>query len=136
MSDSKYVSSHHEAMIKNINWNIKHLKELHPDYSMGGISDCYHTFNELYDHRAKLFAALCKAYPGKAWKSLKHHDEETDPMYEGMFIVCLETPAGPVHYHYDIDPYWELFKDVPEYDRAKPYDGASPAEEIERLTSL
>ena len=123
-------------MVENINWNISHMKELYPDYSASNVSDGHHTFNELYDHRGKLFAALCRAYPHLCWKSTKHHDEENDPMFPGMFIVGIDTPAGTVTYHYDVDPYWELFKNVPEYDRAKPYDGATPEDGLARLESL
>lgn len=41
----------------------------------GEISDGYHTFDELYEHRtaifAAIFAALCKAHPENSWKSWK-----------------------------------------------------------------
>ena len=31
-------------------------------------------------------------------------------MYDGMFIVGIETPEGQATYHYDIEPYWVMFK--------------------------
>ena len=95
------------------------------------ISDGYHTFSELYDHRAVLFAALCAAYPDKAWKS-KQHDDPNFPMFKDMFICGLDTPNGQVTYHYDIDPYWELFK-VKELERAPKYDGHTPNDVVLRL---
>ena len=55
----------------------------------GETSDGYHTFNELYHHRAVLFSVIVKAFEDKAWKSRKHHD---GTMYDGMFIVGVETP--------------------------------------------
>lgn len=58
--------------------------------NMGDISDGYHTFNELYHHRAILFANICNK-SGKSWKSKKHHDGS---MYDGMFIVGINTPDG------------------------------------------
>ena len=38
----------------------------------GETSDGYHTFNELYHHRAVLFSVIVANYPDKAWKSKKH----------------------------------------------------------------
>lgn len=132
-----YENAHHQSLIENINWNIQHMKELFPDYSAGEVSDGYHTFNDLYKHRAHLFAALCSAWPNRAWRSKKHYDEENDPMYAGMFIVGIDTPAGPVTYHYDIDPYWDLFSGIVELDNApRPYDDCTPDEGLKRLESL
>lgn len=37
----------------------------------GETSDGYHTFNELYHHRAVLFSVIVKFMQGKAWKSKK-----------------------------------------------------------------
>lgn len=102
-------------------------------WSAGEISDGYHTFNELYHHRALLFASLCMTtFKNKAWKSLLHADPN-EPMYPGMFIVGVETPDGQATYHYDIDPYWAIFKNIKELDRAPKYDGHTPAEAIDRI---
>ena len=35
------------------------INEFPESISVGELSDRYHTFNELYDHRAKLFISLC-----------------------------------------------------------------------------
>jgi len=100
---------------------------------MGDISDGYHTFNELYHHRALLFAAYCNLIKDKdfvkCWKSKLHHD---GTMYDGMFIVGISTPIGQASYHYDIEPYWDLF-DVEELDNAPEWDGHTPDEAIERI---
>ena len=98
---------------------------------IGDISDGYHTFNELYHHRAVLFAVICNMYPDKAWKS-KQHDDPNFPMYDGMFIVGIETPEGQATYHYDLDPYWDIFN-VKEIERAPKYDGHTPDEAIRRI---
>ena len=100
--------------------------------SAGELSDGYHTFNELYHHRALLFASLCNTtLKNKAWKSLLHSDPN-DKMYDGMFIVGVDTPYGQATYHYDIDPYWKMFE-VKELPRAPKYDGHTPAEAIDRI---
>lgn len=98
----------------------------------GEISDGYHTFNELYHHRAVLFSVVCHCHKFFAWKSKKHADGS---MYDGMFIVGINTPNGPATYHYDIDPYWGMF-DVKELENAPEWDGHTPTDAIERIASL
>lgn len=105
------------------------------DGAIGNVSDGYHTFNELYHHRALLFATICtKIIPSKAWKSKQHHDPNF-PMYDGMFIVGINTPQGQATYHYDIDPYWDMFK-VVELPTAPEFDGHTPADAIERIYNM
>lgn len=96
--------------------------------TMGEISDGYHTFNELYDHRAVLFAVICNEHPHIAWKSKLHH---TGDMFDGMFIVGLNTSHGQISYHYDLK-LWDLFV-VPELERAPEWDGHTPADAVKRL---
>ena len=98
----------------------------------GDTSDGYHTFNELYHHRAVLFSVIVKAFPDQAWKSRKHHDGS---MYDGMFIVGIETPNGPASYHYDINPYWDMFQ-CKELEYAPEWDGHTPAQAIARIKKL
>ena len=98
----------------------------------GDTSDGYHTFNELYHHRAVLFSVIVKIFPDQAWKSRKHHD---GTMYDGMFIVGVETPYGQATYHYDMEPYWEMFC-CKEIERAPEWDGHTPAQAIERIGKL
>jgi len=103
-----------------------------PSEHMGEVSDGYHTFNELYDHRAKLFSVICELYKDNAWKSRLHED---GTMYPGMFIVGIMTPRGPATYHYNIDPYWCLFN-IQEFNRAIKWDGHTSDEAIDRILSL
>ena len=98
----------------------------------GETSDGYHTFNELYHHRAVLFSVVCGMFPSRAWKS-KLHDNGT--MFDGMFIVGIETPEGQATYHYDVEPYWDVF-DIKELERAPKWDGHTAAQAIERIGSL
>ena len=98
----------------------------------GETSDGYHTFNELYHHRAVLFSVIVKAFEDKAWKSRKHHD---GTMYDGMFIVGIETPYGQATYHYDMEPYWDMFY-CKEIECAPEWDGHTPAQAIERIGKL
>ena len=98
----------------------------------GDTSDGYHTFNELYHHRAVLFSVVVASHRNIAWKSKLHHD---GTMYEGMFIVGVDTPWGQASYHYDIDPYWDMF-DCEERESAPEWDGHTPDEAIERIGKL
>lgn len=98
----------------------------------GETSDGYHTFNELYHHRAVLFSVIISIFPDRAWKSKKHHD---GTMFDGMFIVGIDTPDGQATYHYDIDPYWEMFN-CRILDNAPEWDGHTPAQAIERIGKL
>lgn len=98
----------------------------------GNTSDGYHTFNELYDHRAKLFSVIVRDHSELCWKSKQHHD---GTMYDGMFIVGINTPQGQASYHYDIEPYWDMF-DCREMERAPEWDGHTPTEAIDRIAAL
>ena len=98
----------------------------------GETSDGYHTFNELYHHRAVLFSVIVRDHPDLAWKSKLHSD---GTMYDGMFIVGIQTPQGQATYHYDIDPYWDMFN-CKELDQAPEWDGHTPSEAIERIATL
>jgi hypothetical protein len=98
----------------------------------GEISDGYHTFNELYRHRAILFAVICNRNSELAWKSKLHED---GTMFDDMFIVGINTKYGQVTYHYDIDPYWSYFF-VPELERAPKWDGHTSEDALSRLLSF
>ena len=100
--------------------------------NIGEFSDGYHTFNELYHHRAVLFSVICNMFPDRAWKSKLH---DTGDMYDGMFIVGIETDQGQATYHYDIDPYWDMFK-VKELEKAPKWDGHTPSDAIERIGAI
>lgn len=95
------------------------------------ISDGCHTFDELYEHRAKLFSVICNMNKEIAWKS-KLHDDGT--MFDGYFIVGIETEEGQATYHYGLC-YWDLFE-VVELERAPKYDGYTSKEAIKRIETL
>ena len=94
-------------------------------------SDGYHTFNELYHHRALLFSVIVHDHRDMCWKS-KMHDDRT--MYDGMFIVGIDTPWGQASYHYDME-YWDMF-DCKALERAPKYDGYTPDESVARIARL
>lgn len=135
----KWIDAHTDVddtdgvgLLEDVLWEINAQPTLTPPPITGDTSDGYHTFNELYHHRAVLFSVVCNERPDIAWKSKRHHD---GTMYNGMFIVGINTPEGQATYHYDIDPYWELFH-VKELEYAPEWDGHTPDEAIRRIGTL
>lgn len=106
------------------------------------ISDGYHTFGELYDHRISLFIALCSVIPyGKytdhirVWKSKKHSDGS---MYDGWFIMGINEEKGnQISYHLPISK-WDECNDpcIVELEFAPEFDGHTSNDVLERLKQL
>jgi len=119
------------------------LNKVIKDYKKEGIiitkqlSDTYHTFGDLYNHRMALNLALVKALVQlqpdgiEVYKSRLHSD---GTMFEDMFIVVIDSPHGQISYHYD-NPEWDKFS-IPEVDQAKEFDGHTPKDCIDRLMDL
>src|SRR5574344_667103 len=90
--------------------------------NLGNVSDGYHTFDELYEHRTVLFAALCCAAQKSnsncsAWISYKHSDGIS---YPGMFIAGISTFWGDATYHVE-GKYLPLFASIPMREKAPEY---------------
>lgn len=115
------------------NLYIRSKKVFEENYIKGSIqdvSDGYHTFKELYNHRCILFSIVCNLHKDLAWKSKLHSD---DTMFSEYFIVGITTPEGDFSYHYHIQE-WEKF-DVKELPKAPVWDGHLSSD-ITRLYSL
>ena len=119
-----------EATRRGVMYRLADLIE--PKPVTGDTSDGFHTFDELYRHRAVLFSFIVTCFPGASWKSRRHHD---GTMYDGMFIVGIKTPWGQATYHYDVDKCWDMFP-CQELDRAPEWDGHTPDQAIERIERL
>lgn len=94
-------------------------------------SDGWHTFKELYHHRALLFSVIVSNYRDLCWKSKRHHDGK---LLDWNFIVGIDTPWGQASYHYGMD-YWDLF-DCKVLERAPYYDGYSANESVARIAMM
>lgn len=121
-----------------INNFIKNAK----DFDTNLVSDGYHTFGELYDHRIALFITLCNLLylphsRGKIagdipWKSKLHHD---GTMFDGWFIAGIGTEKGKqISYHLPIKD-WDKLR-VVAYDKAPEWDGHTSVDVVERLLKL
>lgn len=93
------------------------------------ISDGYHSFDELYEHRAALFIRLANAHPNQAWRSRHHSD---DSMFDGFFIAGINLDSGQISYHLE-DRYWDYLGNVCTLDNAPEWDGHSPSDVVKRL---
>lgn len=128
MKTRQYQTNEDLNIISDMNAKLSQLNTDGVD--VGRISDGYHTFNELYDHRAKLFAVIVAVFPKVSWKSKKHSGGD---MFNDMFIVGITTPEGNYSYHYNMK-YWDMFI-CKELDNAPAYDGHKPSD-INRLFGL
>jgi len=98
---------------------------------VGKVSDGFHTFDELYEHRHILFIKLMNCRPDKSWKSRKHEDGS---MYEGdWFVAGMCLPTGDVTYHLE-GKYWDMAK-VQEHEFAPPWDGHTAEDVLNRLSN-
>ena len=106
---------------KLINKSILILKNY--GFSTKGISDKWHTFDDLYYHRMVLTQCFSETLPKEySWKSKLHED---GTMFEDDFIIGFSRPdIGNYSYHYNMK-YWDLF-DVKELEHAPKYDGHTP----------
>lgn len=102
----------------------------------GKVSDGYHTFDELYDHRCLLFLAFQamaqQHYDGRyvqTWKSRNHDDGSG---YDGWFIAgMIFDDEGQISYHIPLH-YWELCT-AHELEKAPKWDGHTSADVLLRL---
>lgn len=107
------------------------ITSLQQEQDMGGVSDGYHTFNELYYYRMLYNAAFFNLLPKNlVHKSKRHHTGE-ECFGGGWFIVMANLPTGQVSNHYELKD-WDLFK-VPEKEFADEWDGHTPQEAADRL---
>lgn len=141
MNKEALISSPQEKAEK-INQLIKIGASVNLDTNL--ISDGYHTFGELYEHRITLFITLCKflsidddttCAPSQyhVWRTKKHSDESE---WDGWFIMGIRKESGKqITYHLPISKWAETgFCDT--LDKAPEWDGHTSADVLERLKSL
>lgn len=105
------------------------------------VSDGYHTFRELYEHRISLFIALTyvmgNGYQGqtKIWRSRLHSDGSS---LEGWFVMGIGFLAGrQITYHLPMDRWDEVdFRNMETLERAPNFDGHSSADVLVRLKEI
>ena len=118
------------------------------------VSDGYHTFDELYEHRNLLFIALCKAIHTEAlrlwrpekmdfvdysmledtcWRSKLHYDGSS---FNNWFILGIgKEPKTQISYHLPLSK-WEETDFAETLDKAPEWDGHTSDDVLERLIKL
>lgn len=142
--NAKTYKVYQEQKAKKNESDYKSIEEINEDIinrrengqSVKDVSDKYHTFKNYTDVRNAWCMGLLTERPDIAWKSLRHYDEENDPIssFNGDFIAGINTPKGPVAQHMKLE-HWDSLV-VPELDHAPKYDGYSMDDSIERIKSL
>lgn len=88
------------------------------------VSDGYHTFDELYEHRVLLYIKLAiHGHWPAAWK----------PHYPGWPVLFIETPAGQISYHFQ-ERFLPIVEANIERDDNYKWDGHTSAHVLERLS--
>lgn len=98
----------------------------------GQVSDGYHTFDELYAHRVRLFQVLMNVYKEHAWWSRQHFDGVT---WQGWILAGIDTPDGAVTYHLPESAIEHLPAGT-ELERGKEWDGHVAEDVLQRLLTL
>lgn len=104
------------------------------------VSDGYHTFEELYDHRITLWIALCRKMAefhhrsdDVVWRS-QYHSDGTN--FDGWFILGMGyAPNDQITYHLPWSE-WVNCDFAKELERAPNFDGHTANDVLERLKKL
>jgi hypothetical protein len=109
------------------------------------ISDGYHTFGELYEHRITLFIALCRVLSeiralhseeigaDLVWISKKHSDGSE---WDGWFIMGIGEEKGKqITYHLPISK-WAECQFAVILEKAPDWDGHGSKDVLERIKKI
>ena len=99
------------------------------------ISDGYHTFEQLYEHRITLYIALCNMLrdcDNHVWKSKKHSDGTE---WAGWFVLGIGDVSGEqITYHLPLSKWDQCY--FTELDQAPEFDGHSSEDVLNRISKL
>lgn len=136
-------------VFNNVNMSTKSAYVEGDDSMM--VSDGYHTFDELYEHRYKLFIALAKQYDklptgkvrntdmtgkvmSKVWRSKVHSDGIHS--YEEYFLMGINYEKGEqISYHLPMR-LWDTADFAETLDIAPPFDGHTSLNVLERIGNM
>lgn len=101
------------------------------------VSDGYHTFDELYDHRITLYIALCAAQrlftDKEVWRSKRHSDGELCFGTGTQFVLGINSKAGEqITYHIPIGR-WDETNFAITLEKGHEWDGHSSADILDRI---
>lgn len=149
----------YEEMSRNsealVNKSIAFHKDVYPGFKTDNISDGYHTFGELYQHRIQLWIAYCHislsaimlakispAFRAKIdyknetpWKTKYHSDGEL-AFGGGWFVLGIGKDPGKQKTYHLPDSYWEACKAIETIEKAPDFDGHSSEDVLKRLIEV
>lgn len=105
------------------------------------ISDGYHSFKELYEHRIHLFIALCNVIENHCdftdlptvWRSKLHSDGS---LYPGWFILGIGQNQGEQITYHIPEKYWGEIECRHTLDRAPEFDGHTSQDVLNKLMEI
>ena len=138
-----YPSSDNNQILYINQWIKDNIKEAQQ------VSDGYHTFEELYNHRIRLWIELCKSKlwvddeisqnhnrwsKTEIWMTDTHSDGSS---WEGWFVLGMNRENGyQITYHLP-KSYWEECTEFAKVvDKAPEFDGHTSADVLERLKEI
>jgi hypothetical protein len=98
------------------------------------ISDGYHTFGELYEHRITLYIALCRKLPkDRVWRTQTHSDGS---VLKGWFVLGVDYKAGEqITYHLPMSK-WQETDFAETLVKSPEYDGHTSKDVLQRLSEI
>ena len=100
------------------------------------MSDGYHTFDELYNHRETLFIELCKAHKDLSWWSYRHGDGTKAFGYPWIIAGININPGCQITYHINTKKYnyFDQFRsEIKELKFAPTFDHHTSNDVLHRL---
>ena len=135
---------HYERISKECcDWSsaIPKAIEFYKEYgeNVGSISDGYHTFDELYEHRIVLFIKLCQVINSHEyrdsiiWRSKLHSDGSS---FDGWFIMGIfEDKGKQITYHLPMER-WKDTEFARTLEKAPEFDGHTHLDVLERIANI
>lgn len=136
-----------------LNWRLEKIPagktvELHlPD--AGSVSDGFHSFDELYEQRNRIWIALCHTirewqiqegtrddkldHQINVWRSKLHSDGGS---FEGWFLLGIGKDKGSQRTQHLPMNMWDETNFAETLERGPEFDGHTPADVLERLKDL
>ena len=100
------------------------------------VSDGYHTFGEVYQHRVVLYLLLCKVLQKQGyylWRS-KFHDDKS--CIEGYFLLGVNTKEGEQITYHIRNHHWNSTDFANTLAVGPKYDGHTPQDVVTRLVNI
>lgn len=133
----KFEQISREIMTESINDIIKN------GVNKNNISDGYHTFGELYEHRYALWFKLCEIMCrygkviGEPEGIIKAKRNNDGSVYDGYFLLGYIDPESRKQLSYHLPmTFWDKAYFANEFDIFPNFDGHTSADVLERIKNL